>query len=268
MIAAGAYCASQRWDMVAHFVLRLDDACHTMARAPWARIEAACEQLAIRPIVGVIPDCRDPNLCFDAPDPDYWNHVRRWQEKRWTIAMHGLHHACHSDPPGCRALVPFHRRGEFVGLPLDLQVKLIAESWRRFNAEQVRPTIFMAPAHSFDLTTLEALWHATGIRWITDGIASRPFLRHGFGWLPMQIAKFHDNLPFGYWTVCIHPNIMSSRDLDCLIKDLRRMRSQILTMDAVPTPRPYGFVDWASEKFYWSARALRDARRAIPYTKS
>jgi Uncharacterized protein conserved in bacteria (DUF2334) len=113
-----AFCASQRWDMVAHFVLRLDDACPTMARAPWARIDAACEQLAVWLIVGVIQDCRDPGLRFDAPDPHYWNHVRRWREKGWTIAMHGLHHACHGDPPGCRALVPFHRGGEFVGLPL------------------------------------------------------------------------------------------------------------------------------------------------------
>jgi hypothetical protein len=57
---------------------------------------------------------------------------------------------------------------------------------------------------------------------------------------------------------------MSPRDLERLINDLRRMRSQIVTMDAIPTPKPYGFVDWASEKVYWSARALRDSRRAIP----
>jgi Uncharacterized protein conserved in bacteria (DUF2334) len=252
-----------RWDMVAHFVLRLDDACHAMARAPWARIEAACDRLAIRPIVGVIPDCRDQGLRFDAPDSQFWNHVRRWQEKGWAIAMHGLHHACHDDPPGCRALVPFHRRGEFVGLPLDRQMTLIAEAWRIFEAEQVKPTVFMAPAHSFDLTTLEALGRGTDIRWITDGIAARPFSRHDFGWLPVQMARFRDYIPFGYWTVCIHPNTMSSRGLERLVNDLRRMRTQIVTMDAIPTPKPYGIADWASETLYWSARALRDARRAI-----
>ncbi|HEY8085590.1 MAG TPA: DUF2334 domain-containing protein [Methylophilaceae bacterium] len=249
--------------MVAHFVLRLDDACPAMARAPWARIEAACEHLAIRPIVGVIPDCRDPDMRFDAPDPHYWKHVRRWQEKGWTIAMHGLHHAYHEDPPGSRALIPFHRRGEFVGLTLDQQMIIIAEAWRRFEAQQVKPTVFMAPSHSFDLTTLEALRRGTDIRWITDGIAARPFSRHGFGWLPVQIAKFHDYLPFGYWTVCIHPNTMLSRDLERLINALRRLRSQIVMMDAIPPPKPHDFVDWASEKVYWSARALRDVCRAI-----
>jgi hypothetical protein len=123
----------------------------------------------------------------------------------------------------------------------------------------------MAPAHSFDLRTLEALRRGTDIRWITDGIAARPFSRPSFGWLPVQMARLHDYLPFGYLTECIHPNTMSSRDFERLINDLRRTRSQIVTMEAIPTPRPYGFVDWAFEKLYWSARALRDARRAVPY---
>jgi hypothetical protein len=247
--------------MVAHFLLRLDDACPTMAQAPWARIEAICEQLTIRPIVGVIPDCRDPDLRFNAPDPLFWNHVRIWQEKGWTIAMHGLHHTYHDDPPGCRALIPFHRRGEFVGLPLESQMALIAEAWRRFAAEQVKPTVFMAPSHSFDLATLEALGRVTDIRWITDGIATRPFSRHGFGWLPVQIARFYDYVPFGYWTVCLHPNTMSPSHLERVINDLQRMRSRIGTIDDAPSPKPYGLFDRASEKVYWSARVLRDTIR-------
>jgi hypothetical protein len=250
--------------MVAHFVLRLDDACHTMARAPWAFIETACEKMAIRPIVGVIPECRDPTLSFDAPDPDFWNHVRRWQEKGWTIAMHGLHHACHDDPAGCRALVPFHRRGEFVGLQPGQQMTLVAEAWRLFEAERVKPTFFMAPAHSFDLGTLEALRCETEIRWITDGIATRPFSRHGFSWLPVQMARFRDHLPLGYWTVCTHPNKMSARDLEDLRKDLRRLRHQIVAMDSIPTAQPYGLFDWVFDKLFWSVRALRDALRGFP----
>jgi hypothetical protein len=41
----------------------------------------------------------------------------------------------------------------------------------------------------------------------------------------VQMARFRDYIPFGYWTVCIHPNIMSSRDLERLVNDLRRMRT-------------------------------------------
>jgi hypothetical protein len=88
---------------------------------------------------------------------------------------------------------------------------------------------------------------AAGLIFVGSLTGARPFSRHGFDWLPVQMARFHDYLPLGYWTVCVHPNAMSSRDLERLINDLRRVRSQIVTMDAIPTPKPYGFVNWASE---------------------
>jgi hypothetical protein len=239
--------------MAARFILRFDDASPTMAREPWERLELECDRLGIRPIVGVIPDSRDPEQRLDPEDAAFWAHVRRWQSKGWTIALHGLHHVFHVDPPGRQGLVPFHRRGEYVGLSLEQQKAMFARAWEIFQAEGVKPTFFMAPAHSFDLTTLEALRQTTDIRWITDGLSVRPYSRYGFNWLPQQLWNFKDHLPGGCWTVCVHPNMLGA-DLERLLDDMRRKQSQIVAADAVGAPGAYGFVDWLFEKAFWAAK--------------
>lgn len=44
------------------FLLRLDDACPTMRLPAWRAIEELVDSLAIRPVVGVIPDNRDHSV--------------------------------------------------------------------------------------------------------------------------------------------------------------------------------------------------------------
>jgi hypothetical protein len=48
--------------MSAKYILRLDDACHTMDVAKWDRIENLCDKFLIRPIIIVIPNNQDKKL--------------------------------------------------------------------------------------------------------------------------------------------------------------------------------------------------------------
>ena len=242
--------------------VRLDDACHTMARRPWSRLENAFDELDMKPIVGVIPDCRDSKMALAEPDPEFWNVVRRWQMKGWTIALHGLHHVYHADPAGSRALVPMHHRSEFVGLDLAQQREIMAKAWKLFCAENVRPTMFMAPAHAFDVTTLEAIRLETPIRWITDGISFRAFSRHGCNWLPQQLGKMPSILPLGTWTLCLHPNSMTDAEVDAAITQLQKLRFPIAAFDELDfEPTAHGVLDQVFEQAYWAARRLRQLRR-------
>ena len=245
------------------YVIRMDDACPTMAQSAWRELEALFEELDIRPIAGVIPDCTDPKMLRQPTDPGFWDQVRRWQARKWVIALHGLHHAYHPDPPHAHALVNFHKRGGFVGLPLDRQQAIIRSSLAILWRENVEPAMFMAPSHSFDHATLEALRRESGIRWITDGISHRSFQRWGFHWLPQQIWDFRNWLPFGTWTICLHPNSMTQDALRAFAQAARRNRDAIIDpplREAVPS---YGIADRAFAALYWTRHQARQGAAAL-----
>src|SRR5260370_42375028 len=46
----------------------------------------------LKPILAVVPDNQDPMLKVDAPVADFWDRVRQWQARGWTIALHGYQH--------------------------------------------------------------------------------------------------------------------------------------------------------------------------------
>lgn len=53
------------------YCLRLDDACPQMNTEKWARIERILDKYKVRPIVGVIPENRDPDFVAVA-DENFW----------------------------------------------------------------------------------------------------------------------------------------------------------------------------------------------------
>lgn len=213
--------------MAARYLVRLDDACPTMRRERWDPLERAMDSMDIKPIVGVIPDNRDPRLFCSSPDPHFWDRVRCWQQKGWSIAMHGLHHVYHPHPAGAKALLTIQHHSEFVGVSLEQQQEMIRHALEIFNREGVKPRLFMAPSHSFDANTLHALEEETDVRMITDGHALAPYRDGTFIWLPQQLWRFR-SLPLGVWSVCLHPNVMSETELTVLLSDLSRYRSAIV----------------------------------------
>src|SRR5262245_38354882 len=71
------------------YLIRFDDICSTMNWLVWDAIESQLIRYAVRPILAVVPDNRDPNLIVDPPRSDFWERVRRWQSRGYTIALHG-----------------------------------------------------------------------------------------------------------------------------------------------------------------------------------
>lgn len=218
--------------MSAQYIVRLDDACPTMLREIWDPIEEMLDELCIKPIVGVIPENKDPSMECAPADPEFWERVRGWQRKGWTIALHGLHHVYHTIPAHAAALIPIHDKSEFVGLTLEVQREMIRRAYARFISEGLRPNVFMAPSHTFDVNTLQALTLETDIRIVTDGYALFPYKDGDFTWVPQQLWRFRQ-MPFGVWTVALHPNTMSKAALEKLMPELKRFGSSIVALDSV-----------------------------------
>lgn len=246
--------------MSARYLVRLDDACPTMRAETWGPLEALLDELGIKPLVGVIPDNRDPKLMHSPADEAFWTRVRRWQAKGWDIALHGLHHVYHPIPPDGRPILRLHDESEFVGLPLDEQKRKISAGYATMAQAGVHPRIFMAPSHTFDRLTLQALRDVTGIRIIADGHALRAFDAAGFTWIPQQIWRYVE-MPFGVWCICLHPNSMSQADLDRVSADLRRHALRFIdTTTALREARRRTWLDHAFAAAYRIALKIKKRR--------
>lgn len=154
-----------------------------------------------------------------------------------------------------------------MGLDLCTQRALIRESWKIFLKNGVKPTVFMAPSHSFDLITLEALKLETDIRLLTDGYAFYPFFRSGFIWLPQQLWRFR-NFWWGIWTICFHPNHMNESEIRSAIFDIRKYSKKITSVNEVlksPISR-WGlfniFIELAYIGMLRARRLLKNARNS------
>jgi hypothetical protein len=236
----------------AKYLIRLDDACATLDQGKWARMEHILDAYAIKPVVAVVPDNRDPGLIIEEPDPEFWSRVRRWQAKGWSIAMHGLSHTLRQTD--ARQILPFHKRSEFSGLSYAEQADKIRTSKEIFDAENVRVDAWIAPAHGFDLTTLKVLKDFTDIKTISDGIAVWPYYENGFFWVPQQLWNFR-RVPFGIWTICLHPNAMMEQALDAFERNVSAYVPNIINFfDLRGTSHPRRLLDRALHTAYWLYR--------------
>lgn len=244
--------------MSARYLLRLDDACPTMKRDGWQRLEDLFDELRIKPIVAVVPDNQDPALHYDDADPGFWDRVRRWRNKGWTIAQHGYRHIL--KPTRASQYLPINPGSEFAGLPLAEQEEKIAKGWALFASEGVEPTVWVAPAHSFDRTTLRAIERSTPIRIVSDGLARNPFAADGFRWIPQTLWSLTPK-DDGVWTVCLHPSTMGDDEFARLAGALRGpYRGKLTSVDELDlSDRPKTAGDWLETADFWRRHFMQRA---------
>jgi hypothetical protein len=188
--------------MESRYLLRFDDICPTMNWAVWEAIERDLVLHDIRPILAVVPDNRDPKLMCDAPVPDFWDRVRRWQKMGYAIAIHGYQHVYVNHEKGITRLNP---QSEFAGLPYQVQEAKLRAAMAIFKEQGVRADAWIAPSHSFDRTTLQILVEL-GVAVVSDGLWPWPHAESDkLFWVPQQLWDFAPKTS-GVWTVCCHHN--------------------------------------------------------------
>jgi predicted deacetylase len=244
------------------YLLRFDDLCPTMNWTRWDEIEGLLAQHAIKPIVAVVPDNRDPKLMIEAPRPDFWDRVRAWQAQGWTIALHGYQHTYVNQNPGLMGITP---QSEFAGLSREEQAAKLQAGLAIFEAEGVHADAWIAPSHSFDFVTV-ALLAEYGIRVISDGFARRLYTDRGHTWIPCQIWDRFVEKPAGVWTVCMHHNRWTAETVEALRQDLQAFHPRITSVaellaagPATPLTLPEALRAWGFT--WWTFRFRRTVRR-------
>lgn len=237
----------------AKYIIRLDDACHTSNFRKWQAIEKILDEYQIKPVVAVIPDNRDPTLHYSQKARDFWPKVRKWQSKGWAIAMHGFQHRYHYVDRD-KLIIPFYFRSEFAGLPLEMQRQKIRSSYKMLIRNDVHPKLWVAPAHSFDETTLEALNHEVPFKIISDGIALNGFATNGFYFIPQQLWALKKQF-FGTWTVCLHPDTMTWTEIESFKNKLKvhQLWREVIEFDDLElNARPKSYIDRLYSIFFWT----------------
>jgi glycosyltransferase involved in cell wall biosynthesis/predicted deacetylase len=209
-----------------HYLLRFDDICPTMDWSTWNAVEELLIAQGVKPILAVIPDNRDPTLMIDPPAPDFWDRVRGWQARGWAIGLHGYQHLRVNSEPG---ILGFPSKSEFAGLPYEEQLHKLNLGLEIFARERVRPDVWIAPSHSFDLVTVAAL-RDLGIRTISDGLAIGPYQDHqGTVWIPQQYSMMRP-MPWGVWTFCYHSGDFAGAGMGMFQRRLAQLAPRMISL--------------------------------------
>jgi hypothetical protein len=241
------------------YLIRLDDASEFMDIDKWTTMEILLDNYRIKPIVGVIPDNNDGDFTGKyEKNPRFWEMVRTWEQKKWTIALHGYTHVLESNSEGMN---PVNSCSEFAGLPLGDQRYKIREGIRIMKQHEITPKVFFAPAHTFDKNTLEALKLESEISVICDTVANDIYYRDGFHFIPQQSGKVR-KLPLKVVTFCYHPNIMDDSDFTVLESFLQKNLENMGGYDDLTfSNRRFGRLDWFVNQSYFGFRKIRSIMR-------
>lgn len=241
------------------YLIRLDDACPTMDGRKWNQIEQIFDNLGIKPMVGIIPANADSMQQIDAPNPNFWAKVKKWESKGWAIALHGYDHCYKSTKSGIN---PLWNRSEFAGIPLEEQKEKIRKGIEIFRSHRINPKYFFAPSHTFDLNTLKALKACSDIRIISDTVARKPYKRYGFTFIP-QLGGMPRNMPFdGVWTFCLHPSMMTYEDIKKVEKFINENKAKFIPFDKLDISelQPKDIISQLLSFAYFTIRKIRNIK--------
>lgn len=190
--------------MAAKYIYRMDDITPTMNWKRFWQYINLFKKYNVKPLLGVVPDNRDPKLMLEESNPDFWEILRKLQsEGSVEICQHGFQHKYVTSEGGI--LGPkfgFKAQSEFAGLSYEEQYNKIKAGKDILEGQGIYTHTWMAPSHSFDANTLKALSNL-GFKAITDGIALYPYKHNNMVFVPQQFWEPNRVLA-GVVTVCLH----------------------------------------------------------------
>lgn len=189
----------------ATYVFRLDDIHPRMNWLVLERYLRVFEAHGVIPLLGVIPDCQDPELNQFPERVTFWEELRQLvHDGRVEICQHGYQHLYTSSHIRLSdRLIGRMKQTEFCGKSLQEQIIMLSAGYNILQKNGLSTNIFMAPSHTFDRNTLKALLH-TGFTCLTDGIALYPYRYGGLLFVPQQ-QWAPEVAQQGVITICLHP---------------------------------------------------------------
>lgn len=206
-----------------NMAFRLDDITPDMDWNRFYRVKAIFNKYNVKPLLGVVPDNRDPSLKKEPAKPEFWEVIKSLGESGWEISMHGTYHIYET---GSSGLLGLKKASEFAGLPYRVQLDKIQRGQAILKSHGISTTIFMAPGHTYDKRTLRAL-RKSGFTCVSDGYMDVPCRYKGLLFIPCRRSS--PELSTGMDTICLHCNELTEEDFRELTDFLERHGDRVIS---------------------------------------
>lgn len=208
--------------------IRMDDITPGMDWEKFLRFKELCDLYQVKPLIGIVPDNKDPMLEIDEHRGDYWDYLLTLQKEGWVLAQHGVNHVYKTKKKGC---FPLNALSEFAGLSYEEQYQALKNGKEILESHGVYTDMFMAPAHSYDKNTLKAL-KELGFTKITDGFGKEPYTWKGLTFYPISFKQSSSlKKTKGYTTFVVHANTMNDKDFERYERLLKEYQNRILSYE-------------------------------------
>jgi len=208
------------------FLLRFDDITPNMAWSKFKKFEELSNEIGVPFLIGVVPNCLDSKLNVEPEIENFWGKIKLLKEKGWSIAQHGYTHQYVTEDAG---ILNIKNNSEFAGLDFMTQREKLYAGKEIMLTHKVWEPIFMAPSHSFDKNTLNAL-ESLEFKYLTDGYGLYP-LKFGKLIAVPQLFSSPLNFGFGIYTICLHVNNLSETQIEEIVNFTKKNRDKFISFE-------------------------------------
>jgi|TARA_B100001094_G_C18110953_1_gene761114 predicted deacetylase len=211
-------------------LIRMDDIAENMNWKYMDRCELLFDKFNLKPLLGVIPENKDPEFLKYSKNSDFWSRVKSWERKGWEISMHGYTHIYQQETKK-KDIFNYGGRSEFYGLDYQSQLSKIELGLKKFKEKNISVKSFFAPNHTYDLNTLKALKECN-IKIIIDGYGLFPYYKFDLLFIPQLFYK-EILLPFGIQSTSMHINYWDKKYLQNFENFIYKNHSKIIDIDYI-----------------------------------
>ena len=239
-------------------LIRIDDIAENMNWDLMDKCETLFDRYEIKPLLGVIPINKDPELLEFPKNDKFWEKVKSWKNKGWEITMHGCNHL-YTQRSDKKDIFNYGGNSEFYGLDYFVQLDKIKTGLEDFKKRDIRIRSFFAPNHIYDENTLIAL-KDSNINIIIDGYGLFPYYKNEILFVPQLFYK-EIFLPFGIQSKQIHINNWNVDYFKNFEIFIEKIHKKVVNLDYIINISDYSFLqnltNYLVEKTLKTVRLLR-----------
>ena len=211
-------------------LIRMDDISENMNWALMDKCEKLFDKFKIKPLLGIIPINKDPELLKLPKNDRFWERVENWKNKGWEITMHGCNHL-YTQKSDKNDIFNYGGNSEFYGLDYSMQLNKIKTGLEEFKKRKIKVRSFFAPNHIYDSNTLKAL-KDSDIKIIIDGYGLFPYYKNEILFIPQLFYK-EIFLPFGIQSTQMHINEWNDEAYNNFEIFVKKNYSKILNLNNI-----------------------------------
>ena len=212
-------------------LIRMDDISENMNWSLMDKCESLFDKYKIKPLLGIIPINKDPNLLQYPYNSKFWERVVDWKNKGWEITMHGFNHLYTQNSDNKKDIFNYGGNSEFYGLEYSEQLSKIQSGLQEFKKRNLKIRSFFAPNHIYDENTLKAL-KASDIKIVIDGYGLFPYFKDQILFVPQLFYK-EIILPFGIQSTQMHINYWNDKNFENFENLINKVNEKIINLDYI-----------------------------------